>query len=385
VLAGSPADYDEWGDRWGYDDLRPFLERASAAFRTRPWSAEEPTPFQAAFLDAADETGFSRIADPSDPASPVGAAYSPRNVHESRRWTAAFAYLDEARTRANLTILPDTTVDRVLIDGSAASGVSTSDGRRFEAPLVLLVAGAYLSPAILMRSGIGPAADLAALRIDVVADLPVGERLLDHCGTDVSLELTAEWSARIAEHADRTGFYDAHAVVKAASAACEPGSWDLHLLSWISPLDREREYRATIIVFHMKPLSTGRVRLRSRDPMDVPLVERGFLTREEDLAPLVEGIALARGIAGAPSLRVAVEAELLPGDRDPAGYVRETIRNYFHPAGTCALGRVVDTHARVFGIDGLHVVDASFMPTIPRANTNLTTAAVAERIAADFA
>ena len=135
----------------------------------------------------------------------------------------------------------------------------------------------------------------------------------------------------------------------------------------------------------MKPLSSGRVRLRSTDPGEPPVVERGFLSREEDLAPLLEGIELARAIGGAEPLRDWIAAELSPGATDAERYVRDTIRNYFHPAGTCPLGTVVDTHGRVFGTDGLYVADASVMPTIPRANTNLTTAAIAEKLAAEFA
>ena len=127
-----------------------------------------------------------------------------------------------------------------------------------------------------------------------------------------------------------------------------------------------------------------RVRLASADPTEPPLVERGFLTREEDLGPLLEGVELARSIVAQGPLRGLLDAELAPGAADPEEHVRATIRNYFHPAGTCPLGTVVDAHGRVFGTEGLYVADASFMPTIPRANTNLTTAAIAEKIAAGF-
>ena len=384
VLAGAPGDYDEWGDRWSYADLLPFLEQAKATLRTQDQSGEL-TPFHAAFLAAAEGAGFERLADPSDPASPVGAAPTPQNVHHGRRWSAALAYLEDARPRPNLTIVGDTLVDRVLLDCSRATGVSTSEGHRFDAGLVVLAAGAYFSPAILMRSGIGPRAELEALGIDIVEDLPVGQGLLDHCGTDVAFELSATGNELVAGHVEAGGSLDTHAVLKAASTSCERGSWDLHLLPWLAAGEREQEYHAAVLVFHMKPLSTGRVGLRSTDPNDVPLVVRGFLTRDEDLVPIVEGIELARRIAATEPLGAMRGAELLPGERDLVGYVRESVRNYFHPAGTCPLGRVVDTHACVFGIDGLHVADASFMPTIPRANTNLTTAGIAERIAADFA
>jgi len=274
-------------------------------------------------------------------------------------------------------------VDRVVFDGSRATGVVTADGRQLEADTVLLAAGAYFSPAILLRSGIGPEAELRRLGIAVVEDLPVGKRLLDHCGTDVSFEVAPELQAQTDAEAAEGGVFAAHAVAKVASTSCAPGSWDVHLVPWISRAEDDR-FRAYVIVFHMKPLSTGSVRLRSADPADAPLVERGFLSRGEDLGPLLEGVELARTIAGAEPLQGLLAAELAPAGLDPEEYVRGTIRNYFHPAGTCPLGTVVDTHGRVFGVDGLHVADASFMPTIPRANTNLTTAAVAEKIAAGF-
>ncbi len=131
----------------------------------------------------------------------------------------------------------------------------------------------------------------------------------------------------------------------------------------------------------MKPLSRGCVRVRSTDPHELPLVERGFLHREEDLPPLLEGFELARALAATAPLDGLLEDELLPGPVDLAGFLREHVRNYFHPAGTCGMGRVVDTAGRVLGMEGLVVADASIMPTIPRANTNLTTAAIAERLA----
>jgi choline dehydrogenase len=185
----------------------------------------------------------------------------------------------------------------------------------------------------------------------------------------------------VVARAGSTGLFEAHSVVKAASTRCAAGSWDLHLLPWIYPTGVGERYEASAIVFHMKPMSSGRVGLRSTDPHEAPFVERGFLSEEGDLAPLLEGIELVRAIAATEPLEDLLDGEAHPGQVEPERYVRETIRSYFHPAGTCPLGRVVDTHGRVFGIEGVYVADASFMPTIPRANTNLTTAAIAERIA----
>ena len=134
-------------------------------------------------------------------------------------------------------------------------------------------------------------------------------------------------------------------------------------------------------VFHMKPRSAGRVGLRSRDARDLPVVERGFLREESDLATIVEGLELARELARQRPLSRLLGPELAPGAEDLRAHVRSSMRNYFHPAGTCAIGQVVDARGRVLGIEHLVVADASVMPTIPRANTNVTTVAIAERLA----
>ena len=174
-------------------------------------------------------------------------------------------------------------------------------------------------------------------------------------------------------------------MLKAASSRCARGTWDLHVLPYADRDPESGGWEAGAIFFHMKPLSTGRVRLRSTDPTDLPIVERGFLTRTEDLATLLEALEIVRTLATKDPLSPLVETELRPGDVDPEHHIRETISGYFHPAGTCAIGEVVDADCHVHGIEGLLVADASIMPTIPRANTNLTTAAIAERIAADLA
>jgi choline dehydrogenase len=131
----------------------------------------------------------------------------------------------------------------------------------------------------------------------------------------------------------------------------------------------------------MKPGSAGRVRQRTRDPAARPIVERGFLRDPDDLDVVVEGLELARDLAARPPLARLLGPEIAPGSEELPSFVRRTTRGYFHPAGTCGIGRVVDERGRVLGIDGLVVADASVMPTIPRANTNVTTVAIAERLA----
>lgn len=381
VMEGTPADYDEWGDGWAYAEFAAYLERAKAALRTAPANTDSPAPMHAAFVEAARGKGFPLLTDPNDPAQPVGVGAFPANVVGDARWNTAFAHLDPARGRPNLTIVGDTLVDRVLLDGERAVGVATADDREIRAPLVVLAAGAYFSPAILQRSGIGPESELRRLGVPAVATLPVGQDLLDHHGSGLGWEPSGRFHAQTAEHERRDGLFEAHAVLKAASSSCSPGSFDLHLLSWTNATEQPGRYSAHVAVFLMKPLSSGRVRLRSTDPGELPLVERGFLRRPEDLQPLLDGFELARTLAATPPLDGLLAHELRPGPVDAAAFLRKNVRNYFHPAGTCGIGRVVDAAGRVLGIEGLAVADASIMPAIPRANTNLTTAAIAERLA----
>jgi choline dehydrogenase len=382
AVIGTPADYDEWGEAWRYETFAPYLARARETLRVVPANTPEPAPLHVAFLEAAVDAGLSLLDDPDDPAQPVGCAPLPANVVEGTRWNAALAYLDAARQRPNLSVRADTTVDRLALDGTRAQALITASGERIDAATVVLASGAYLTPAILLRSGIGSEEELARHAIPVVEALPVGEALLDHHGTGMGWERTPALDRETAAHVARTGLlFRPHAFVKAASTSCPPGSWDLHLIPWASPSDDGSGYDASVGVFHMKPGSAGRVRLRSRDPADLPVVERGFLRDPGDLDVVVEGLELVRDLAARPPLAGLLGPEVAAGSEELTSYARRTMRNYFHPAGTCGIGRVVDERGRVFGTEGLVVADASVMPTIPRANTNLTTVAIAERLA----
>lgn len=382
AVAGTPEDYDEWGEEWGWARFAPYVSRARGMLEVCPANTREPAPTHTAFLEAAASLELPILDDPDDPTRPTGAARIPVNVVERTRWNAAFAYLDRARGRPNLTVRADTIVDRVMLDGLRARGAVTASGERIEADVVVLTAGAYFTPAILMRSGIGPEPELARHRIPLVASLPVGEMLLDHHGTGINWKSNEMLNRMTSDHVRRTGpLYAPHAVVKAGSRACGAESWDLHLVSWISPANGSDGYEASVGVFHMKPGSAGRVRLRSPDPRELPHVERGFLQDPSDMTTIVEGLELARALAAQPPLARLLGPEVAPGDERLDSYVRRTMRNYFHPAGTCGIGRVVDGSCRVLGVDRLVIADASVMPTIPRANTNLTTAAIAERLA----
>jgi choline dehydrogenase-like flavoprotein len=264
-----------------------------------------------------------------------------------------------------LTIRADTLVDRVLLDGSRAVGVATSTGE-LQADTVVIAASAYGSPAILLRSGIGPE-----------TGLPVGENLSDHVGTGMGWEptadLRADWDAWTRDHP----LASAGVTIEARSSACDEGVCDLFMFPGLDP-----DYEISAAVFAMKPRSLGRVSLTSSDPRAPLAIDHGFLSDPGDVGILAEGFERLRELGRSESVRRYAARESRPGeDVDAVTHVRATARGFFHPTGTCRIGSVVDARGRVYGYENLIVADASIMPTIPRANTNLTTAAIAEKLA----
>jgi choline dehydrogenase len=185
-----------------------------------------------------------------------------------------------------------------------------------------------------------------------------------------------EWQTDPAHVPDHRPVFAISAIVRGCSDQCGEGDWDIHVLPWLD--DGDDGWKTTAVVYLLKPDSRGTVSLRSRDPRDAPVIDHGFLAEEHDVARLESGVRMMRRLAAeagaGPELRPGPETALAP-------YLRREVRGIFHPTGTCAIGAVVDPSGAVFGIDGLVVADASIMPTIPRANTNLSTIAVAERIA----
>ena len=369
VVWGSRADYDEWGDGWTFAELEPYLRRAETVLRTRSDRTGEVSPFHRALLDAGPRVGLPRLADLNDLDATVGIAPAPVNALEAVRWNTAFAYLDDARSRPNLTIASETLVDRVEVVDGRAVGVVTDTGR-VAAETVILTAGAYGSPAVLLRSGIGPAVQLERLGIGVVEDLPVGVGLADHPGVGIG------W-APVAAHLPEGGpAFAMSVVVRGRSDSCPADTWDLHVLPWLE--EGEDGWSTSAVVYLLKPDSRGSVTLRSTDPRVPPAIDHGFLSEPNDLQRLSSGVTLARALAA----EAGAGAELRPGPVDLDGYIGREVRGIFHPTGTCAIGTVVDRRGCLLGgAHGLFVADASIMPTIPRANTNLSTVAVAERIA----
>lgn len=378
VLPAAPSDYDEWGHGWTAVELEPHLTRAATMIRTRRFSADEIAPASRAVLDAAPELGLPVLGDVSEPRA--GAGPFPVNAVGSVRWNAAFAYVDPARARPNLEIRADTLVDRIRLEGGRAAAAVLEGGEELGAGTVVLAASTYGSPAILLRSGIGPE-----------SGLPVGENLVDHPGTGVGWAPTERLDEDTIRHAREHPPFMAQVVVKARTLGCPEDTWDLHLFPGTEPGKDELghptgTYELSMAVFAMKPRSRGRIQLQSRDPRVPPAIEHGFLSDPADLDVLVDGLDQLRRLAASAPMRAYTETEVRPGpDADPEQYVRESVRGYFHPVGTCAIGSVVDGSGRVLGFDNLYVGDASVMPAIPRSNTNLSTLAVAEKIAAGVA
>ena len=268
--------------------------------------------------------------------------------------------------------------------GRVRSGFVLADGRRVEAETVVLTAGAYFTPTILLRSGIGPEAELRRHGIPLAVALPVGERLLDHCGSGIAWEPTEELHSRTAAHVrDHGRLFEPHAVLKAASSSCPAGT-----LGHPPPvLDESGERDDRPLRGELRVLPHEAALCRASPPS---LRRPDRLAGRRARVPQPEGgHARHRRGAGAGARRrrhravsrAAGATRWQPAERNLEEYVAATVRNYFHPAGTCAIGEVTDVRGRVLGTDGLIVADASLMPTIPRSNTNLTTVAIAERIA----
>jgi choline dehydrogenase len=407
AVRGWPGDYDEWAARgnpgWSFAEVLPFFRRLETDldFATewhgqdgpvpiRRYAPEERAPLHQAVLDAGVAAGYAYVEDQNAPGA-MGVGPLPVNVVDGVRQSGALTYLAAARSRPNLTIRSDVLVDRVLFAGNRAVGVQLASPREsVTAGRVILSAGAYGSPAILMRSGLGSADELRALGIPVRADMPgVGQNLQDH--PLLNLRYAAP-PAAVWEHAPIF-----QSVVTFKSSPAVEG-FDLHIypmsaLPW-DTAESPTDAACTLFVSLVRPRSRGFVRLRSAEP-DAPLcIDLGYFTDPADMPRMIEAVRAARRLARTAPLSEIAVRELYPAPETPddpealEAVVWERIETYHHPVATCSMGparnpmAVVDARGNVHGMDGLAVVDASIMPTVPAANTNIPTIMVAERCAA---
>jgi len=399
---GSDADYDEWAELAGTPALtaaalEPYRGAALDRLRVRPVAEEEISAFSAAGVSGAQRLGYPFVEDLAARTAGAGVGMPPINAVGDLRWNAAFGYLDGPRDGKGLDILAGSQVQRLEFSGGTVTGVLVNqDGglRRFSAGTVVLAAGAFGSPAVLMRSGIGDPRRLAADGVSPAHELPgVGANLSDHPGVTLRLAASDRLRDALAEIEGRGKLYASQVAVKAASSVCPAGQWDLHLLPTAgAPLfgtPVPGQYEVGITAFGMKQRSRGTVRLRDGEP--VP--DQNYLSDPDgtDLQVLADGVELARELAGTPELAGLATVVEVPDltDRSPAGLarVRTTLGTYWHPVGTCALGpdpaqgAVVDGRGRVHGFDNLVIADASVLPSTPRANTQLSVLAVASALA----
>jgi choline dehydrogenase len=403
-VRGHRAVYDAWAssgaDGWRFSDLLPYFKRSERAdgrdpalrgtdgpIRVGPATSRHPVA--EALADALTAAGYP-LTDDLSGQHQEGVCWIDLAIADGQRVSSADGYIRPAAGRENLAVQSNCLVTALLVRGGRCVGVSyLRDGRPADATVsgeVILCAGAIGSPQLLMLSGIGPASQLRALDVDVVADVPgVGANLQDHPLILASYASPAQLPVSDYNHGEM------YATLRSDLAGAYP---DLQLFSILLPLApaalQGPENGFALVASVLAPDSRGSVRLATADPQAAPLIDPGFLTDERDLNRLLAGLEVVRHAAADATFTAVRKAEVWPGPdvTTSAGlraYVRRGVGSYYHPVGTCRLGSsddvVVDPQLRVRGVHGLRVADASVMPTIPNAHPNATVLAIAERAA----
>ncbi len=367
-------------------DFKEAFLRAKVPVHTL--ALDEISDMQRLFLESAASVGIPKSPGFETP-EPGGYGPYPVNNIGGVRYNVALAYLTDAVwNRPNLDIRGDTMVDRLLFHSDQPNrvvGVVLSNGKHAFADEVVLSAGAYGSPAILLRSGIGPSEHLAEFKIKVVKDLPVGRGLQDHPFYYVAFGADA---AKIGKQEPVIG-----AKVWTASTLAEPGELDLHITA-THLIDQKTSRTGAAFVLAVsvtRPHSRGSVTLASRDPDVAPVIDLNFLGEVRDRLRLIEGIRLAHTIAGATPLADIIASNISPGpdatDTELTNDALSFLDTYHHPVSSASIGPegsefgVVDTFGAVHGLAGLRVVDASIIPDAPSPATNPTVIGIAEVIA----
>ena len=395
------ADFVKWGghgaEGWSFGDVLPTFKLIESTptgddayhgragpLPIRQRTDDELTPSLRGFVEAAVAHGFKRVHD-FNGAEQNGVDGYPLNVVDGVRQNAALVYLTpQVRRRPNLTIRGDVTVDRVVFDGKTATGVVAADGTVYRSRETILSGGAYGSASILLRSGVGPAGELTALGIGIVADLPVGQRLQDH-------PFFYNAYALAPGHLEMTPAVGA--LLWTASSEAVADELDLHV-TVTHLLDGSFSPTGGAIVLAVsvvQPESRGTLRLASRNPDDAPLIDNRFLATGRDARRVLEGVKLGRAIARNQVFAPFTAGELIPGnavadDDSLAQTIAANLAIYGHPTATAPMGgsddpwAVVDSVGAVKGVNGLRVVDASIIPDIPSTAINLTVIMLAERI-----
>ncbi len=402
ALRGVPEDYDEWAalgnDEWSWANVLPYFRRLESDLDfdddfhgrggpvpIRRYREHELTPVQAAFARAMRALGYPETKDNNDPGS-TGLGPHPMNKQGRTRMSVAICYVEPARHRLNLTIRGDCLTRRVVTDGARATGVEVESGgvtQVVEGERIVLASGAIGSPAVLMRSGIGPEAHLHDLGIDVVRDTPgVGANLDDHPMLGVT-------------YLPKEGVLNAddplvQVTYRYTSAGGDERN-DMQLMpaSQLETGDGHLVYSIASVIERQK--SIGRLTLTSADSHAPPRIENRFCEHPDDVRRLVAGVRMAVNVGARPEFDSLCAALLSPneeilGDDEALGrWCASIASSGFHPSCTAKMAPaadpmgVVDQHLRVRGFENLFVADASVMPKCPRANIHLTSIMIGER------
>ena len=416
-MRGNRGDYDHWrdlgNDGWGYDDVLPLFKRLESNQRLgEPFHgtsgglivSDQPNrnPMTEMFLEACAQNQL-RWNDDVNGAEQEGYGHFQMTADAKGRCHTDRAFLEPVKGRANLTVVTNALVTRVVVERGRARGVeyvSGSDGHRLMAAReIILCGGALNSPHLLMLSGMGPEAHLREFGVKVEVDLPgVGQNLHDHlrveyrCQVDEPLSLfgmtVAEGDAATARFLTDGGgpfasnFLEAGAFLRCDAAAAYPDV-QVHFLPDFGAdrddgsLTDRHGFAMTINV--SRPKSRGEIRLRSADPYDKPSVDPRYLSDQRDLDLTVDAVLACRAIGTAPAFQKIGAREIWPGKAatsraDIEAFVRAMASTIWHPCGSCKMGvdamAVVDPTLQVHGVEGLRVADASIMPQVVSGNTN---------------
>ena len=348
-------------------------------------------------LDAAPTAGIPIVQNLNDLDESIGMAPSPSNIWNGIRWNAAFGYLDPVRSRPNLTIRGNVLTDRLLIENGRVAGVHVigpEGPATIRAGRVVLSAGTYGSPAILLRSGIGSAEALSRAGVTPIHQLSgVGQNLHDHSAAYLQFTGSDLLKEQMSAFGETNWLPEEQTIAKARSSFCQE-AFDLHIYPAGAPYgDGPDPWFFIMPIACMTPRSRGSLSILNSDPTASPVLDHGYLTDPDryDIGVLADGIEIGRSMTRQPNLAALLGEEFAPGPevktrKEIEVWLENVVVHYFHPVGTCKMGpngdptAVVDPRGKIHGLEDGYVADCSIMPVIPRANTNVPAAVIGERI-----
>lgn len=426
---GNPVDYDRWAQEegcpgWAFEDIKQYFIRSEGnTILSGEWHGTEgplgvsdipdPQPMTRAFVQSCQDYGITYSPD-FNGAQQAGCGVYQTTTRNYRRCSANVGYLKPVMARPNLTVETNCLTTGITFEGTRATGVDyVKDGQGYSARAeseVIVTSGAIGTPKLLLLSGIGPAAHLREVGIEVKHDLPgVGENLNDHFGIDIVAELNGHYSldkynkwhwaawAGAQYYLFKSGPVTSNVVEGGAFWYADKSQpvpdLQFHFLAGAGaeagvPSVPKGSSGITLNSYTLRPKSRGTVRLRSKDPEALPIVDPNFLAEPEDLKTSVEGVKISYEIFSQPSLQKYIRKIRFPDDsvrtqKDFEDYARAYGRTSYHPTCSCKMGSddmaVVDPQLRVRGLDGIRICDSSVMPSLVGSNTNAPTIMIAEK------